>query len=66
MIVSSNTLQHYRGDASRKQSVKEDDEIFLSKNYSIQPRFTQLLYPGEKQNTALHASESNRTDNELD
>ena len=67
MIVSSNTLQHYRGDASRKQSVtNDDDEIFTSNNYSIQPRFTQLLYPGSKQNTSDHASETNRTDNNLD
>ena len=66
MIVSSNTLQHYRGDASRKQSVKDADDVFFSTNYTIQPRFTQLLYPGDKQNTTNHASESNRADNELD
>jgi hypothetical protein len=66
MIVSSNTLQHYRGDASRKQSVKEADKIFIGNNYSIQPRYTQLLYPGDKQNSSIHAGETNRSDNNLD
>jgi len=66
MIVSSNTLQHYRGDASRKQSIQENDEIFYSTNYTIQPRFTQLLYPGDKQNTSVHSNETNRSDNNLD
>ena len=66
MIVSTNTLQHYRGDASRKQSVKEGESIFISNNFSIQPRFTQLLYPGANQNTSTHTSETNRSDNNLD
>ena len=66
MIVSTNTLQHYRGDASRKQSVKDDDKIFISSNFSIQPRFTQSLYPGDNQNTSTHTSETNRSDNNLD
>jgi len=66
MIVSSNTLQHYRGDASRKQSISDSDESFLRHNYTTQPRFTQLLYPGDSQNTASHAGESDRTDNNLD
>ena len=66
MIVSTNTLQHYRGDASRKQSVKDDDKIFVSSNFSIQPRFTQSLYPGDNQNTSTHTSETNRSDNNLD
>lgn len=66
MIVSTNTLQHYRGDASRKQSVNNSNESFIRHNFSVQPRFTQMLYPGSDQNTANHASESNRTDNNLD
>jgi len=66
MIVSSNTLQHYRGDASRKQSVKNSDEEFIRYNYSTQPRFTQSLYAGDKQNKTTHAGESNRSDNNLD
>ena len=66
MIVSTNTLQHYRGDASRKQSVTEGEGIFISNNFSIQPRFTQLLYPGANQNTSIHTSETNRSDNNLD
>ena len=66
MIVSINTLQHYRGDASRKQSVSDNNKIFTSSNYSIQPRYTQLLYPGSKHNTSDHTSETNRSDNNLD
>ena len=66
MIVSSNTLQHYRGDASRKQSVNDSDEEFVRLNYSVQPRFTQSLYAGEKQNKTSHTGESNRADNNLD
>ena len=65
MVISVNTLQHYRGDASRKQSVSNSDESFIRHNYSVQPRFTQSLYPGDAQNTTNHASESNRADNEL-
>jgi hypothetical protein len=66
MIVSSNTLQHYRGDASRKQAINTSEESFIRHNYSIQPRFTQLLYPGDNQNSTTHSGESDRIDNELD
>ena len=66
MIISANTLQHYRGDASRKQSVKNSDEDFVRFNYNTQPRFTQMLYAGDKQNKTTHAGESDRSDNNLD
>ena len=66
MVVSTNTLQHYRGDASRKQSVSSSDESFIRHNFAVQPRFTQMLYPGEGLNTGIHAGESNRADNNLD
>lgn len=66
MIVSANTLQHYRGDASRKQSVKNSDEEFIRFDFNTQPRFTQSLYAGEKQNKTTHTGESNRSDNNLD
>ena len=64
MIVSSNTLQHFRGDASRKQSVTEDDEQFVRLNYSVQPRFTQQLYAGDDLNTSEHDDEGKRADAE--
>ena len=64
MIVSSNTLQHFRGDASRKQSVKEDEEEFVRLNYSVQPRYTQQLYAGDDLNTSSHQNEGDRTDAE--
>lgn len=63
MVVTNNTLQHFRGDASRRQSVKQDDEQFIRLDYTVQPRYTQSLFAGDKMNTASHASEGDRTDN---
>ena len=53
VIVSNNTLQHMRGDASR------------SGDFSVQPRYTQAIYPGDDLNKSDHSGESNRTDNEV-
>jgi hypothetical protein len=64
MIVSNNTLQHFRGDASRRQSVSIDEEVFVRLDYSVQPRYTQLLYAGDDLNTSSHDSEGDRTDKE--
>ena len=64
MIVSTNTLQHYRGDASRKQSTSTSDEKFVRHNFSVQPRFTQSLYAGFNQNKTTH-TQGDRTDNSL-
>ena len=41
MIVSNNTLQHLRGDASRRTSVSEGNEEFVRLDYTVQPRYTQ-------------------------
>ena len=62
MIVSNNTLQHFRGDASRRQSVSNDAEVFVRLDYSVQPRYTQLLYAGDDLNTSSHENEGDRTD----
>ncbi|MAA64954.1 MAG: hypothetical protein CL581_09290 [Alteromonadaceae bacterium] len=64
MIVSNNTLQHFRGDASRRQSAQNGQDKFIRLDYSVQPRYTQSLYAGDKLNTSNHSSEGDRTDME--
>lgn len=54
ITVASNTLQHFRGDSSRNG------------DYSVQPRYTQSLYPGSSQNTSTHTGESSHSDNKVD
>ena len=63
MIVSNNTLQHFRGDASRRQSVKDGDDEFIRLDFTTQPRYTQSLYAGNTLNTSEHDDEDNRSDN---
>lgn len=63
MIVTNNTLEHFRGDSARRQSSTEGLDTFVRKNYSVQPRYTQSLYAGDKLNTSEHSSEGDRTDN---
>ena len=53
IIVANNTLQHLRGDAAR------------SDDFSIQPRYTQSIYPGDDLNKSDHSNESSRDDNEV-
>jgi len=63
MIVTSNTLQHFRGEASRSQSVKDGADAFIRFDYNVQPRYTQQLYAGDALNTSTHTNEGDRTDN---
>ena len=63
MIVTSNTLQHFRGDASRRQSVNDGTDAFIRLDYNVQPRYTQQLYAGDTLNTSTHTNEGDRTDN---
>ena len=63
MVVTNNTLQHLRADASRQQSVVENKDAFIRKDYTVQPRYTQSLYAGDKLNTVNHSGEGNRSDN---
>tara|TARA_Y100000004_G_scaffold15588_1_gene16295 strand:- start:25 stop:1503 length:1479 start_codon:yes stop_codon:yes gene_type:complete len=53
IIVANNTLQHLRGDAAR------------DRDFSVQPRYTQSIYPGDDLNKSDHSSESSRDDNEV-
>jgi len=52
--ISDNTLQHLRADANRRG------------DFTVQPRYTQSLYPGTNLNKSDHSGESSHTDNEVD
>ena len=45
VIITENTLQHYRADASRRRTEIEDDTNITRKDFSIEPRFSQSLHP---------------------
>jgi hypothetical protein len=53
IIVANNTLQHLRGDAARHG------------DFTIQPRYTQTIYPGDDLNKSDHSGEESRSDNEV-
>jgi hypothetical protein len=62
IIISENTLEHFRSDAPRRTAVKDDDSIVTRADYSIQPRHSQTLHPkGEAGtdnfNTGDHSTE---------
>ena len=62
IIISENTLEHFRSDAPRRTAVKDDDSIVTRADYSIQPRHSQTLHPkGEagtdNYNTGDHSTE---------
>ena len=50
ITVADNTLQHLRADASRLG------------DYTVQPRYTQSLYPGSDLNKSDHSGESSHAD----
>jgi len=52
--TSDNTLQHLRADANRRG------------DFTVQPRYTQALYPGTNLNKSNHSGESSHADNEVD
>lgn len=45
VVISENTLQHYRADASRKKTINEDGTKTTRKDFTVQPRFSQSLHP---------------------
>ena len=58
VIVSANTLQHYRSDAPRRQAtVTDDDDVVVRPDYTVQPRYSQSTHPGTKFNTDDHSGE---------
>lgn len=71
LIISENTLQHYRSDAPRRQALvegseEESDDVIIRKVYSISPRYSQSLHSiGQDeqhvQNTPYHAGEASNS-----
>jgi len=45
VVMSENTLQHYRADAPRRRTHKEGETKEERMDYSVQPRFSQSLHP---------------------
>ena len=57
MIISENTLQHYRADASRRRQIEESNQIVRRLDYSVKPRFSQSLHPkGHKGDVSFNVS----------
>ena len=57
MVMSENTLQHYRADAARRKQIEESDEIVRRLDFSIKPRFSQSLHPkGHKGDVTFNVS----------
>tara|TARA_R110002012_G_scaffold30592_1_gene92481 strand:- start:59 stop:2452 length:2394 start_codon:yes stop_codon:yes gene_type:complete len=44
VIISENSLQHHRADASRRRSHEEGEEKETRLDYTVQPRFSQSLH----------------------
>jgi len=58
MIMSENTLQHYRADASRRRQIDESNQIVRRLDYSVKPRFSQSLHPkGHKGDVSFNVSD---------
>ncbi len=45
VVMSENTLQHYRADAPRRRTHKEGETKEERMDYSVKPRFSQSLHP---------------------
>jgi len=55
VIISENTLQHYRADASRRRTEVEDGTNITRKDYTVEPRFSQSLHPkGHKNDVSFN------------
>jgi hypothetical protein len=62
ILISENTLEHFRSDAPRRRAVTEDDTEITRPDYTVQPRHSQTLHPkGESgvanYNTGDHSGE---------
>ena len=45
VMISQNTLEHYRSDASRRRTFQDEEGVsYLRKDFSVQPRFSQSLH----------------------
>jgi hypothetical protein len=63
LVISENSLQHYRSDAPRRQAQSDDedeDSITIQPNYTVEPRYSQSLHPkGEGGTTDFNTSDHN-------
>jgi len=59
LIISENTLQHYRSDASRRQGTEDDDgDVTVRYDYTVEPRHSQTLHPkGEDATTDFNTAD---------
>jgi hypothetical protein len=57
MVMSENTLQHYRSDAARRRQVQENNQTVRRLDFSVKPRFSQSLHPkGHKGDVSFNVS----------
>ena len=58
VIISENTLQHYRADASRRRTHQEGESKEERMDYTVQPRFSQSLHPkGHKGDVSYNSND---------
>jgi hypothetical protein len=58
IVISENTLQHYRADAARRRSRIDSDETTKRMDFSVVPRFSQALHPkGHKGDVTYNTSD---------
>ena len=58
IIISENTLQHFRADAPRRRTENEDGESTSRVDFTVQPRFSQALHPkGHKGDVSYNTSD---------
>lgn len=58
LVISENTLQHYRSDAPRRRSRIDSDEKVKRMDFTVLPRFSQALHPkGHKGDVTYNTSD---------
>jgi hypothetical protein len=58
VVISENTLEHFRSDASRRRAYREGESILTRKDYAVQPRHSQTLHPkGEGGTTSFNTGD---------
>jgi len=58
VVMSENTLQHYRADAARRRTHQEGESKEERMDYTVQPRFSQSLHPkGHKGDVSYNSND---------
>jgi len=58
LVMSENTLQHYRSDAPRRRQIVDDKKEIRRMDFSVKPRFSQALHPkGHKGDVTFNVSD---------